>query len=252
MTFVFLRAFSLKKFVNQFKIKQIFVAVIITALVVGGIFGFQYIEYKEEVDELRQTIEKLNGQALSERDNKAVESNTNLLWDTVEVWNKISTGKLEGFSPKTSLVEKSTEPENRNSKEHCKEPATVLESGGNYLKVEGALCGVGYWLEDTEGIKIDSFEKLISRFGPVETEAEAVSFVSTTKEDLEINKNGVTEGHTLTIKDGFLVQVVYQNTFGCGSHESSRVIFKITRRGEIQKIAFEEPKPGSGPTICAD
>lgn len=240
---------------NKLKLKRSFIAVIITALVVGSsILGLQYIQYKKEVDNLRQTIKQLHdrGTSLPERDNAALESNTNLLWDTINVWNKIATNKLAGFSPKIALVEKSTEPADRNSKEHCKEPATVLRRESSYLRVEGALCGEGFWLEDSSGEKIDSFEKLLSRFGPIETEAEAVSFVGSTKEDLKINRNGVPEGHTLIIKDGFLVQVVYQNTFGCGSHEPSRVIFKVTRTGEIQKIDSEASKPAKGPTLCAD
>ena len=125
---------------------------------------------------------------------------------------------------------------------------------GSYLRIEGGLCGVGYWLEDSNGMRIDSKEKLTTRFAPIENETEAVSFVAVTRGDLKIDATGIPEGHTLTIGDGFLVQLVYNNTFGCGNHEPTGVIFKISQSGEVLRIAFEKqkpPKPGE-PILCAD
>lgn len=157
------------------------------------------------------------------------------------LWNKITTNKLAGFSPKTSLTEKKTE-------------GCEGRGDGSYLRTEGGLCGVGYWLEDSSGTRIDSKEKLAARFAPVESEAEGVSFIVVEQSGLKIDTSGVPAGHTLTISDGFLVQLVYTNTFGCGGHEPTGVIFKISKNGEVLRIASEKqkpPKPGE-PVLCVD
>ncbi len=154
-------------------------------------------------------------------------------------WNKIATNRLAGFDS-TTITEKRTT-----------EPCGNWQSG-NYLRIEGGLCRVGFWLEDSTGTKIDSPQKLTSRFAPVENEAEAISFVAVTQGDLKVDINDIPEGHSLVIADAFLIQVVGKNTFGCGSHQPTGIIFKVARTGDIQRIAVEKEKPSSGPILCAD
>lgn len=153
-------------------------------------------------------------------------------------WNKITISRLAGFSPQTALSERKTD---------CRQ-----DGGGSYLRSEGGLCHVGFWLEDSSGQKVDSLEKLALRFAPVENESEAVSFVAAVHGDLKTGVNEILEGHTLTIADGFLVELTRKNTFGCGSHEPTEVIFKISPSGEMQEIASEKEKPASGPILCVD
>lgn len=240
----------------------ILVSIVFTTLIVGGgIYWWQDMKFKKEVNELRETIGKLNEQIISLGETpKIIETNNggtsvkekvagDYQWENTTLqsqysntlWNKITTYKLSGFSPKTSLTEKKTE-------------GCGGRGDGSYLRIEGGLCGVGYWLEDSSGTKIDSKEKLATRFAPVENEAEAVSFIVVTQGGLRIDASGIPEGHTLAISDGFLVQLVYKNTFGCGSHEPTGVIFKISQNGEVLRIASEKqkpPKPGE-PVLCVD
>jgi len=167
------------------------------------------------------------------------------------VWSTITTTTLEGLTqsvdfygtrPNLSLREKKSD--------NC---------GGwniSYLRKEGGLCIVGYWIEieNEMGLKIDSKSKLVARFAPVENEAEAVSFVALSESNLKKNSNGIPEGHVLRIPGGFLVHLVYTNTFGCGVHEPTGVIFQVSQAGEITKIAYEklrDPRPGER-VLCVD
>lgn len=226
--------------------RPVLIAVILTLIatsVVVSLFWYQIFKVLNEAMDHSKDNEKI---VSLEKDNATFRTLSDALLTTVSLWHKIGTDKLTGFSPKITLNERSTA-----NGEHCKDGASALRESNKYLRVEGALCGVGYWLEDSSGLKIDSIEKLTNRFGPVETAAEAVSFVSNTQADLKID-NGVPEGSTLTIKNGFLVQLVRKNTFGCGSHQPSKVIFKVTKIGEIKAIAFEGPNLTNSPSICAD
>ncbi|MEX0587469.1 MAG: hypothetical protein WD159_01795 [Patescibacteria group bacterium] len=166
-------------------------------------------------------------------------------------WNLIASERLGGFSSKVvifsskpTLVEKSTAP--------CQGTAAALKEQGQYLRVEGVLCGTGYWLEDSKGREIRSLEELKARFGPVETEEEAGSFVVSTQEDLKIDEDGFPEGHALPVNGGFLVQLIRKNTFGCGPHALTRIIFEVTGGGEVRKIAEDAVKSTGGPETCVD
>ena len=240
----------------------ILASVLFTAFIVGGsIYWWQDMKFKKEINSLQQTIGELNQQIISLGETPKID-NTNTggttmkekivgdyQWDNVNLqsqysdssWNKILTYKLAGFLPKTSLTEKKTE-------------GCSGRGSDSYLRVEGGLCGVGYWLEDSSATRIDSKEKLIARFGPVENEAEAVSFITVMQGGLQIDPSGIPTGHTLTVSDGYLVQLVYKNTFGCGSHEPTGVIFKISQNGEVLRIASEKQKPPKlgEPILCVD
>jgi len=209
-------------------------AVVIAVIVGSGIYWYQNIKFEKEDDGGNFTQEQIVG------DYQWTDTILRSQYSKV-LWNKITTPKLAGFSPNTSLTEKKTEG--------CGNIYT-----DSYLHIEGGLCGVGYWLEDPSGMRIDSKEKLAARFVPIENEAEAVSFAANTQGGLKIDASGVPEGHTLAISDGFLVQLVYRNAYGCGSHEPTGVIFKISKNGEVRQIASEKQnpsKPGE-PVLCVD
>ncbi len=238
------------------------VSVFITAFVIGGfVYWWQETKFNREINILQQTIAKLNEQIVSlggtlkpngtSDDGQFIKEKIvgDYQWDDLNLkaqysnisWNKITTYKLSGFSPNTALTEKRTE-------------GCEGRGDGSYLRVEGGMCGVGYWLEKSNGDKINTLEKLVSNFAPIENETEAASFMAIMQADLKIDASGIPEGHTLTITDGFLVQLVHENTFGCGSHKPTGVIFKITNGGDIQRIASEkekQPLPGE-PVMCVD
>lgn len=249
----------------QQKINSLFVVIVsifITAFVVGGlVYWLQETKFNKEISGLKQTIAKLNEQIISLGETPKTNGTNNngqsvkekivgdYEWDNPSLktqysnvsWNKITAHKLAGFFPKATLSERKTE-------------GCEGRGDGSYLRVEGGLCGVGYWLEGSGGVKIDSIEELKGQFSPIDNEAEAVSFVAVTNEDLKIDASGVPDGHTLSVDNGFLVQLVRNNTFGCGSHEPTGIIFEVSKTGEIQRVAFEKqkpPKPGE-PVLCVD
>ncbi len=249
-----------QKINNSFLI--VIISIFITAFAVGGlVYWLQEAKFNKEITGLKQTIAKLNEQITSLGGVPKPDGTTNggqstkekisgdYQWDDQSLriqysnasWDKIATYKLAGFSPNTALTEKRTE-------------GCGGRYNGSYLRVEGGMCGVGYWLEKTNGEKLNSLEKLVSNFAPIENEAEAVSFAAVTNGDLKIDESGIPEGHVLAISGGFLVQLVYNNTFGCGSHKPTGVIFKVTNDGNIQIIASEKQKPPlpGEPVMCVD
>lgn len=168
-------------------------------------------------------------------------------------WNEINYDKLAGFSSLGQVEEKVT-----TNKLGC--------SGGEfkkeeYLRVEGNYCQQGIWLEinkEKDVKEIKTLKQLQEALAPVESEKEAVAFVAVTAADSAIefeNDSGrATPGYTTTVDDGYLVQVYALNSSGCGRHKDTKVIYKVSTDGLIEKIAYEEydPQVGSEPEICVD
>jgi hypothetical protein len=212
------------------------VGAVIVAGMIGGICWYQKNQLKN--DDNGTNIQQPQGGTIGEYEWK----NETLQVQYGKVsWNKIVVHKLAGFSLVTPLVEKRTEGCN----------AIPYDA---YLHVEGGLCGVGYWLEDLKGTKIDSKEKLLALLGSIDNEAEAMSFVVETQRGLIVGAQEVPEGHTAVVRDGFLVQAVYSNMYGCRDHRPIGVIFKVSKSGEIEQVASEKMKPlgPDEPIICVD
>ena len=208
--------------------------VVIAAIVGGGIYWCQNIKFKKDINNEKFTQGKITG------DYQWKDTTVQSQYSKVS-WNKITTSRLTGFSPNISLTEKKTE-------------GCDNAYADSYLRMEGGLCGIGFWLEDSSGNKIDSREKLLDHFAPIDNEAEAMSFIAITQGGLKIDESGIPEGYTSIVNDGFLVQLVYNNTFGCGNHKPTGVIFKISKNGEINQIASEKQKPSKPdePVLCVD
>ncbi len=163
------------------------------------------------------------------------------------VWNRITSSELEGFSPSYTLTEKT---------------ATCSYSKDNqdqFLRKDGRFICIGYYLEIEKSVestvKVNSFEKLKEIFASVDSAVEAVSFVAVTANDLISEGGGdILVGHTLPIDDGYLVHVMRNHTFGCGPHLPTGAIYKVTRSGDIDFIAYEEEQPVSDDDIvlCID
>lgn len=163
------------------------------------------------------------------------------------VWKKITEGRLNGFISLGNVV-----AEKEVACYWSDEPCYSLISKENeYLRVEGGLANSYYFLaivRNGEPQTIKSLEKLKKFFAPVDNEVEAMSFVGVTENDLQSRLNNgdyILVGETAVIDDGFLVKVVKNNTFGCGRHDPQKVIFKITRAGEIMMTAIEILPPPS-------
>lgn len=148
--------------------------------------------------------------------------------------------RLGGLTPAHSFTEKRTEGCNNNGQG---EPATALRR-------EGGRCGVFVSLEDKDGNKIESSNNLQTTFGPVENEAEAVSFVALTQSDVKTSDDGTQiEAQVAAAKDGYVVHVSRKNTFGCNMHVPTGELYFVQKNGEVQLLASEPKKRG---TVCVD
>ncbi len=153
-------------------------------------------------------------------------------------WNTIQTKNVDGFSPKASLVEMQTQ--------------VPVNKKFNSLKYyfNGSTIATSYYLEDEQGKKIDSKEKLFERFGPVDSEEEAVSFLAV-QSFLVYATTSVLMGSTITTDDGYLVQVVFNDSWGCnGSYLPYGIIYQVGKDGVIEKVAEEKKKKSSVPKPC--
>ena len=171
-------------------------------------------------------------------------------------WNTIKESRLSGLtSVGDIIVEK--EIACYWSEEPC---LSLILKEDEYLRVEGGLGSRYYFLEVTkngETQTVKSLEELRKFFAPVDNEIKAMSFIGVTENDLRSRLNNgeyTLVGEITMIDDGFLVQVVKNNTFGCGRHDPQRVIFKITKAGTIAVIAVEmlPPEPENTPHACVD
>lgn len=215
---------------RKFSKRKLVGILIIVFLVAVGIFLFWELSLKGENNKTGPNMFK-NYEWNSKKDKT----------DYAEaIWKEITTSKLAGFSAEGEISEKKSS--------ECQDSET------NFLRGEGGLCRTGFWLELKKGdaiVKIDSPEKLKEVFSPIESEAEAISFLAVSSSDLLINYD-IPEGYLLPIDDDYLIQVVQKNTYGCGYHVPTGVIFKVSKLGEIESIAFEKEKPSMGPAVCID
>ena len=157
-------------------------------------------------------------------------------------WHPIESQRFSGFSPAARLNKKITDD--------CISDKDFKK----YLKREGGICGKGVWFEDEKGSRVDSIKKLNDRFLPVNDEQEAMSFVAFIKGSYFVtNESDILEGEMASLDDGFLVRVMEGNPFGCGSHEPRSTIYKVTKNGEVTRLAREKQKPriedGSPPCV---
>ncbi|MFA6547503.1 MAG: hypothetical protein WCT11_00990 [Candidatus Magasanikbacteria bacterium] len=155
------------------------------------------------------------------------------------VWQAIIASRVAGFPTTVNALEKNTEK--------CQGFSETA------LRHEGCMCQTGYWVEITKNsktIKIDTETKLKNILLPIDSADKAISLVTLTKGDLNSNQN-IPTGHTLKINDGFLVQVIDQNSCGCSTHTPTGAIYKVTKSGVVMQIASEVVK-ATGPEVCVD
>jgi len=156
-------------------------------------------------------------------------------------WTPITSQRLSGLSPKDKITEMKTEK--------C-----ISDYDTPYIRTEGGLCGIGYWLEINDGkstTKIDSLEKMKKQFTPIKNEIEAISFVAAISSDLYVI-DGIPKGNTAKVDNGYLVNLVHNNTFGCGPHEPTGAIYEISENGTIENLAFEKEPFSLKPEMCVD
>lgn len=239
-------------------ISLMFTSLLFAVLIVGNLYSWlKNIEYRNHIKNLEENTDRENDRNDEEKNkDKNLLNKENLLGDyewadlflqtkySKVAWNNIVTDVIGGLSPKIFVIEKSSFGDR-------------TESFKNYesLKDEGCMFPFYSWLEKKNGEKIDTKEKLMATFGPVESEAEAVSFVGLTESYLQIKKS-VPKGHSLTIDGGFLVQIVnYDRSCGCGGEPREKgFIYKVNNSGEIKLIAEEilPPTEKNDVIVCID
>jgi hypothetical protein len=133
-----------------------------------------------------------------------------------------------------SKIGESVKPYTINKTSGCGDDSIV-----EYLKYEGGMCQIGYWLTDDGGNEIRNKQKLLSLLGSINTEPKAISLLGLTINDLKISSDGILSGHIFFIHEGFLVEVIRKNTFGCGDHRPTSEIYFVHISGEYELIAKE-------------
>jgi hypothetical protein len=155
-------------------------------------------------------------------------------------WQVINYSVLEGFSSELKAVEKKSDGCQGDFK--------------SVLRLEGCLCQKGYWVEISQNGKAESItteSKLKTLLLPIDSEEKAVSLVVMTKRDL-VRSNGIPTGRVLAIEDGYLVQLLENNTCGCNTHVPTGVIYKVNKSGEVGQVAAEVVKSTGSPEFCVD
>jgi hypothetical protein len=160
-------------------------------------------------------------------------------------WNQIVTTTIGGFDKKFGFTEYVIEPFSYSGDENEVE---------TYLRREGGLGSWFYNLRTGDGVDVNSIDELLALIGKIDSEAEAASLVYMTIPDLLV-RDGMLVGNTYELQDGsYLVQVTNKNTFGCGSHDSTKSIYLVTRDGKIDLYMseLEAPYKEGDLYICVD
>ena len=102
-----------------------------------------------------------------------------------------------------------------------------------YLRREGGIAGVYYWLEDGDGNEIRTAEALGQWAGGVDSSTKAMLFVHALIADTRVFAAARTD-------EGYLVFALDKQTFGCGTHVPRRMLYRVTLNGEIEPVAEED------------
>jgi hypothetical protein len=149
-------------------------------------------------------------------------------------WTRINWDRLAGIESSLRAEEKFSEG---------------CSSHGIGIRIEGGFCNQSVWIEigaPPARRKLTTKPQLQALLSPVNSAAKAVTLIAVTERDLK-NDSGLLFGYVAADGDDFFVQAVRHNTFGCGRHIPTGVIFSVTRDGAASEVAAErEPANYSG------
>ncbi len=120
------------------------------------------------------------------------------------------------------------------------------------LRREGGLLCHCITLVGAGGTSIATADQLVRAMGAIDSAAKAADVVALLERDLAI-EGGHLAGHVRALDDGWLVQVVRRNTFGCGNHKPTGVVLRVSKDGQRAAVG-EEPEPPVDPKLrmCVD
>jgi len=121
----------------------------------------------------------------------------------------------------------------------------VYSSGGLYLVY---IRYVIY--KDGEFELIKTLDEMQNTFAPIASPTEALSYALASSNffayydleydiDLRYLVDVVEDTYVDVIEDGYLVQLYYYRSYGCGPHTTSAVEVLITNQGDIREVNFE-------------
>jgi hypothetical protein len=109
-----------------------------------------------------------------------------------------------------------------------------------YLRREGGIGGVYYWIENTNtGELINNHVILINKLAPINTAEKAVSMASLETSGLYLLSD-IPVGYYSKVEGGYLVLLTKTNVFGCGPHVNSGIIIFVSSTGELKTVATEK------------
>jgi hypothetical protein len=128
----------------------------------------------------------------------------------------------------------------------CANPLVCLRREG------GRLCRcVTLLIADRRIARVAELRQIAA---PLDTADEAADFIGMLEADLLMD-NGRLAGHVREIDDGWLVQLVRRNTFGCNDHQPTGFVVRVGRGGEgVQEVGSQRPAPSNPrrPFLCVD
>ncbi len=130
----------------------------------------------------------------------------------------------------------------------------IYNPEGEYFFMSGGLGQVFFRyviLQEDKFVLIKTESEFREIFAPIETKEEALGYVKavTGLRDyygLEFNPeyqyfvNNLEDTHVEITKDGYLVNLYYNEAFGCGPHPTYNVDFQVTSQGYIQQMGTEK------------
>jgi hypothetical protein len=206
----------------------IFFIIVFGLIVIGFIGTFFYNLYTNNNDK-QITVTPTQTVSITDNPNESL-LNKKFSWDVPEYtyygdikWTEIYSGVEDGVAPyKLSKTN------------GCGD-----DSKEEFLKYEGGLCQVGYWLSDSSGNEIRTKQKLIEYMGLINEDSKAVSLLALSLNDLQTDDKNIIKGHILAVHEGYLIEIIRKNTFGCGMHIPNSEIYFVDIRGESVLIAQE-------------
>lgn len=224
--------------------------VIVIIFLILIVFGYLFIGY-DNTEQRQLEIQTGINNAATSMDSYKWESKVNKDLYKTAVWHKIEFSRLSGLASLGEVVENADYCDMQRKVE-CPDYNTMTDK---YLRREGFWMQQRlYYLEmikNGETREIGSLAMLKRLLAPIDSEMEAASLIGVTTSDLMISQYDILEGHTATIGDEYLVQVISNMTFGCGDHTPVSAIYKVTKDGEIENIAYKKVAE-PGPKSCVD
>jgi hypothetical protein len=185
----------------------------------------------------------------------------NLGCDEIQVTSDLLGGLDPAYPMATCFFEPMSRPEDSGAS-----VSETLEEG-NYFYVDGGFFPrfVRYVIYDEGAFTLINNEKELQEiFQPIDSPEEALSFALASTDTMasynfdfdsenEYEVNELEDSHVEATSDGYLVYLYHYQFYGCGPHNTSLVVYHVSKDGELQQESstpvFRDPEEDG---LCVD